>query len=174
VNRALMTLFLVWGLAAGACSAPSPPILERPFTADQIREAWGAGLVLDLRHSDSDGVVFERWTVVATDLEGAEIEYRTIDEDGASIGEPRRARSGWDELRDHASFPADLSRREETTLQTPLGPLEGWLYSVQDPQAGTQTEFFFAHQFPGAPVQMRVTRGGELIAEMVQFSRGVR
>ena len=68
-------------------------ILDRPFTAEEIRQEWVPGLVIFLRRSSPDGKFFERWTVLDADEEGAKIEY--VDTDGSfePIGEPSTNRS---------------------------------------------------------------------------------
>ena len=109
--------------------------------------------------------------MLAADGEGAEIEFAPIDPEGNAAGNPRTSRSSWEELRDHAAFPADVSSREEVVRDTALGQLEGWLYRTRSEEAGTETEFFFASSLPGAPVQMRVTREGETMLEMAQLER---
>ena len=148
-----------------------PTILRRPFTAEQIRDEWVVGLMLKMRRTMPDGETLERWTVVAADADGAEIEYATIDAAGQPLGVPRIARSGWIELRDHATFPAESCRREPATRATELGTLDGWLYTVPDEESQTATEFFFAKDFPGAPIHVRMTRGPEVVMEMTQFER---
>lgn len=157
--------------SAPALDPQDPTILRRPFTADQIRAAWTPGLSLTLRRTTPEDEIFERWTVVGADAEAAEIEYATVDADGHVTGEPRVERSTWNELRDHATFPAAHSTMEETVRDTDLGMLDGWLYVVRDEQAGTVTEFFFARSLPGAPVQMRVSRDGAPVLELAQIER---
>jgi len=157
---------------APAVAAPGEPgRFPTPFSAEQIRDAMPPGLVLELRRVAGDSRTLERWTVLSADAEGTEIEFATLDPAGAVIGEPRVSRSGWVELRDHASFPAAHTSREEVVRDTALGKLDGWLYTVEDPEAGTVSRFFFARSLPGAPVEMRVTRGEEIVAEMTQVSR---
>jgi hypothetical protein len=166
-------------LAAAAASAQTPAeptpapadILPRPFTAEQIRAEMAPGFTAVLGRRTPEGESRQRWTVVAADAEGVEIEYAALDGAGRPTGEPRVAHSGWVELRDHATFPADRSTREEVTRDTALGRLDGWLYTVRDPDAGTVAEFFFAAAYPGAPVEMRVTQGGETVMEMRQLER---
>jgi len=109
--------------------------------------------------------------VIASDENGADLESVAIDGEGNEIGEPRVQSSTWTELRDHASFPASLSHREAVARETPLGRLDGWLYTMEDPDAGTVSEFFFANSLPGAPVDYRVTRDGELVSRMQQITR---
>ena len=73
-------------------------------------------------------------------------------------------------LRRH-HFPADRATFQETTLETPLGTLDGWLYTIRNEADGTVTTMFFAESLPGAPVVVRETRGDELIMEMTQLTR---
>jgi gamma-glutamylcyclotransferase (GGCT)/AIG2-like uncharacterized protein YtfP len=181
-----MILWLpILSLALVACSGsvdhdpPGPPsaetvsaeFLPRPFTSEQIRDAWGDGFTIHLRQSTPERVERFRWTVVAADEEGVEIEYATIDESGAVQFEPRIERSSWDELRDHATFPRQTTTRERVERETPLGSLEGWLYVSQDARAGTVTEMFFTERLPGAPIFARTTQDGRIVAEMVQLKR---
>jgi hypothetical protein len=148
-----------------------PTILRRPFTAEQIREELVEGLSIDIRRSTPDGETVERWTVLKADEEGLEMESTALDADGNPTGESNVSRSTWIELRDHATFSADRATFEETTLETPLGMLSGWLYSIRNEADGTVTEMFFAKSLPGAPVVLRETRGDEMIMEMTQLAR---
>jgi hypothetical protein len=176
------TLVLLCGCASPTApagpAAPPPPteaaapaILPRPFTAEQIREEWIPGLTLTLRRVGPAGAVLERWRVVAADEAGAEIEFAALDQAGAVTGLPKTKRSTWVELRDHATFDADRSSRTAATRDTPLGRLDGWLYRSTDEVEGTRSEVFFAHALPGAPIEMRVTRGDELLLELTQVAR---
>jgi hypothetical protein len=159
-------------VAQGDHLDPSDPtILRRPFTAEQIREEFVEGLRVDIRRSTPDGETIERWTVLTTDEEGLEMESTALDADGNPTGESNVAESTWIELRDHATFSADRATLEETTLETPLGMLDGWLYSIRNEADGTVTEMFFAESLPGAPVVLRQTRGDEMIMEMTQLTR---
>lgn len=146
-------------------------LLERPFTAEQIRDEWVPGLRLLMRRSSPESHVMERWTVVAADDEGVDIEYATLDDNGNIVGEPTVQRSTWVELRDHASFPAAYSTREWVARTTQLGDYEGWLYRVQDQDTGTVTEFFFVPELPGAPVQMSTVKGDTTLFELEQVAR---
>jgi hypothetical protein len=148
-----------------------PSILRRPFTAEQIRAEWRPGFSVDMRRSTPEGTVLERWTVVAADEDGVDIEFVALDESGRPSGEQRIQRSDWVELRNHASFPAARSTLEEVTRETALGTLDGWLYRVREEDAGSVTEYFFARSLPGAPVWMRAERSGELVMELQQVAR---
>jgi hypothetical protein len=180
VVLALTVLFLGCGTADDPVvpAAPTvnldpedPTILMRPFTAEEIRDEWVAGLRLLMRHSFPEETRIERWTVVAADNEGVEIEKTTIADDGSVEGEPSVTRSAWTELRDHASFPAAHSTREWVSRSTALGEFEGWLYRVADPNAAVVQEFFFVPTLPGAPVQMRILEGGATVFELEQTAR---
>jgi hypothetical protein len=146
-------------------------ILMRPFTAEEIRDEWVPGLRLLMRHSFPEETRIERWTVVAADDEGVEIEKATIADDGSVVGEPSVVRSTWVELRDHASFPAAHSTREWVSRSTMLGDFEGWLYRVANPDAAVVNEFFFVPSMPGAPVQVRALEGEETVFELEQTAR---
>ncbi len=148
-----------------------PTILVRPFTAEQIRDEWVPGLRLLMRRTTPDATRVERWTVIAADNEGVDIEFATIADDGTVDGEPPVERSTWIELRDHATFPAARSTREWVSRTTGLGDYEGWLYRVADDSAGTVQEYFFVPELPGAPVQMRVLEGGATVFELEQTAR---
>ncbi len=98
-----------------------PTILVRPFTAEQIRDEWVPGLRILMRRTFPEESKVERWTVIAADDEGADIEYATVDDDGMVVGTPTTARSIWVELREHASFPAASSTREWVSRSTQAG-----------------------------------------------------
>ncbi|MCP3960507.1 MAG: hypothetical protein GY719_21895 [bacterium] len=151
--------------------ATAPEILPLPFTAEQIRDEWVEGFSLVLQTETPKGQTRERWTVLSANEKGAEIEFVPIDAEGNAAGNPRTSRSSWEELRDHAAFPAAVSSREEIALDTALGQLDGWIYRTRSAEAGTESEFFFASSLPGAPVQMRVMKGGETVLEMAQLER---
>ena len=157
--------------AAPAPDADDPALLPRPFTADQIRDEWVVGFEVTLRRWTPDNEVRERWQVVAADADGVDIASTPLDADGRATAEPRIEHSTWIELRNHASFPEDQATREAVTRPTPLGELDGWLYTVRGPKEDTVTEYFFASRFPGAPVQMRVELGGVPIMVMEQVAR---
>lgn len=163
------------GVAAAAPVVGAPgdaaEVLETPFTAEQIRDEWIAGFTVTMRRSTAGETRLERWTVVAADAGGADIEFAAVDEGGAILGEPVTARSSWDELRDHASFGAATASRERATRETALGTLEGWVYRVAEEEPGTVNEFFFASSLPGAPVQMTTFEGGESVLDLEQVAR---
>jgi hypothetical protein len=148
-----------------------PTLLVRPFTAEQIRAEWVPGLRLLMRRTTPEATRIERWTVIAADEEGIDIEYATIADDGTVVGERVVERSTWVDLLDHAAFPAAHSIREWVSRTTGLGEYEGWLYRVTDDSGDTVQEFFFVPELPGAPVQMRILEGGTTVFELEQTAR---
>lgn len=176
---ALLVLVTACGSPAPDEPAAAPPAaapasgetLPTPFTAGEIREVWQPGLELVLRFRSPGREEWQRWTVATADADGCEIDYQLLAADGQPLGEPDRKRSSWAELRDHALFPVESARRERYQRETPLGALEGWLYTVGEPEAGTETRMLFADRLPGAPVWMATTAGGEVVLEVVQMER---
>lgn len=174
-----LALAAVLGCAAeppGHEQAASPPpaagdYLPVPFTSEQIREEWRPGLTLVLHFNYPDRQEWQRWTVVAADDDKAEIEYLPLDAQGKPAGPPQRAPSTFTDLRDHALFPAAESSRGRATRETAFGELEGWLYTVHDPQAETTTEYFFADALPGAPVWFESTSAGRVSLTVNQIAR---
>ena len=145
--------------------------LETPFTADEIREEWAEGLEITVRRWTASAEAFEQWTVVAADDAGVDIAAQSVDAEGAPLGAPAARHSTWVELRDHAAFPAHLAVRERTLRETALGRFEGWLYTIDDPSTDGVTEYFFAESLPGAPLQVRVLRDGEVVEIFEQVER---
>lgn len=146
-------------------------LLPTPFTADEIRDEWIEGMQLVIERRSPSEERLERWTVLSADEDGAVIEYAEIDAFGIVSGEPTVRRTSWQELRDHASFPADRASREWVVRRTALGDLDGWLYTVRDDDAGTITQFFFASDLPGAPVAMEMLEDGTTLLALEQLER---
>lgn len=144
-------------------------MLPRPFSGEQIRQSWVEGLVVVLENTTPEGVQLQRWTVVSTDEEGAEIEFAMTDADGVVQGEPAVQRSGWEELAAHGDFPAANTSREGVSRPTPIGALEGWLYTQTNEEADSVTESFFSDAHAGAPVLMKVTQSGTVTLEMAMI-----
>jgi predicted small lipoprotein YifL len=157
--------------AAATASTAEAEVLDRPFTAEQIRNEWAEGFQVMMRRATPDSEQLERWTVIAADADGAEIEFALVGRDGSVIGAPVVQRSSWTELRDHAAFPAAAASREWVHRDTELGPLDGWLYRVSDEDPDAMTEFFFVPELPGAPVMMQVFENGQPTLTMEQLHR---
>ena len=148
-----------------------PAILERPFTAEHIRDEWTEGLEIRIRELTEQGESFQTWKVVRSDPEGVEIEAVATNAAGEPVGEASVQRSGWVELRDHATFSAEVASREFVHRDTPLGKLDGWLYTVGSEGSGPVSEFFFAESLPGAPIWVRFSHDGEVVSSFEQIGR---
>lgn len=161
----------VEGGAAADIAAPAVELLPFPFTAEEIRGELRPGLIIELQSTMPGQEARMRWTVVTADAERVQIDYQPIDAEGNPVAPSQIRPSTWAELRDHASFPAATATREWVSRETALGPLDGWFYTVPDAASGTVTTYFFAGSLPGAPVQMRTEKDGQLVMEMQQVSR---
>ncbi len=166
------------GCAAERAVEEAPPVpvaetdnLAPPFTAEQIRAEWTPGLTIVFSFVFPDRQEWQRWTVVEADDERALIQYLPLDDQGQPTGPPDHSPSRWTELRDHALFPAAGAQRERVSRETILGPLEGWLYEVQDSEAGTMSRFFFADELPGAPIWMETRSGEDVLLTLNQVAR---
>ncbi len=184
---ALAFVVLLWGCdAAPTPDATGPPeqaaaeepgaqaepeLLPVPFTAEQIRDEWVEGLTLVMETRTPEGTTRERWTVIGADADGVDIEFTPLDAEGESSGEPKTERSAWTELRDHAKYPTTVASREQSTRDTALGQLDGWLYKVRGQATGSETEVFFATRFPGAPVEMIIAKDDDVALAMTQVER---
>ena len=186
--RSKLLLVAAVGCAVG-CGGPSGPVtaaktpvgdgsdterpgfLATPFTAEQIRGEWIEGLEVKIRRWTPEAEAYELWTVTGADAEGTEIMSTLLDAEGEVVRAAESHRSTWTELRDHASFSTAMASRERVRRETPLGGLDGWLYTVEDPASGAVSELFFAEELPGAPVSVHVFRGGELVEIFEQVER---
>ena len=148
------------------------PMLDAPFSPEQIRDEWVVGLSIRLRRLAMDQESAEQWSVVDADENGCDLRFETFTEDGELTGRVVR-HSSWVELRDHAVWPASIASRERGSHTTALGTYDGWWYEVYNDQSGTTTRLFFADELPGAPAWMRQTRDGETVMELEQVARSV-
>jgi hypothetical protein len=146
-------------------------IMAPPFSASDIRAEWVRGMAIDVERKTPAGASLERWTVKSATADGCEIEFATLDAGGKVTGRSRVEKNTWVELQDHAAFPADSTQRTELIRETPLGILDGWLFTVSDEAEGTVTEYFFARAYPGSPVHMLTMRNGNLVVELTQLER---
>lgn len=148
-----------------------------PYTAGQIRESNPPGTRLVFRIERAGEPAVQRvMAFVAGDAEHAVTESSMLTLSGEPLGEPVQSTATWAELRDHASFPAALTRREMTTVTVPAGTFDVWRYTVRsgdDGDAAVST-FFFALDRPGPPVLLETETGGEVTFRMVLIddSRG--
>jgi hypothetical protein len=181
-----MRIFAVAVLAACSSSssppplpAPSPPapapapvepgpvapdaadLAPMPYTAEQIREANPAGRVVTFRRELGDATSIVAHTFVAVDEQGAEIEVLERDAKGQPAGAPQRARSTWEELRRHASFPRARTAITDGVADTPAGKFPSKIYTVTD--GDEVNTFYFALDRAGPPVLFHRDVGGKRV-----------
>lgn len=154
-----------------ACrTTPTPPASDhapRPFTAEQIRDATKAGAVwtYEVRQLRKP-VVHQVTTVTAAGAEGATFQQVTYNQGGEAIGDPAVSTATWAELVAHATFPAAATTVSDTTVETPAGAFEAWLYEVAAPEKKQTKRFYFAKKRPGAPVLFEQQDAGETVFRM--------
>lgn len=169
------------GLALGCVSADSAspeaaPIAPRPFTAEEIRQNNPPGTELLFRIEELNEPTKMRVVrFVSDDGERAFLETTTIDEAGQQSGLPETSSHAWTELRDHATFSAELTTMSETTVDVRGGSFEVWLYTVEDVDRTEGfpyiTRYYFAPSAPGPPVLLEVERDGGVAYRMELVER---
>lgn len=121
-----------------------PGLLPTPFTADEIRDATGAGKTIRMRMDAPDGTVAYRLNRFReADAEGATLDRWAEDAPGEVVSN----RVTWAELQGHAAFDADTTTVSTEVLGIPLGEVNCLRYDTED---GT---FWFSLAHPGMPVQ---------------------
>lgn len=147
-----------------------PGLLPTPFSADEIRAGCPEGRTLRLRVTPPDGAsYFRKSRYTSCDADGTTIETWRVDEHGLPIGEVRTERSTWQELEDHASFPADQTDVESATIALAMGTYPCQVYTVGGPSG---PRFWFALAFPGMPVRYEIpTETGTEVTELVRDLR---
>jgi len=175
-NLARIFVALTLGLVGGGCFGPAsgpqfeeiafppPPagIAPQPYTAEQIRASNPVGTYCEYRISEA-GVApiaqtFE-WTEVNA-LGCAMVTTRANADGGPPASERTTVR--WDELRDHASFPAALTIRTEELITTASGRYSCWRYDVRRPGEGAQPlieRYWFDKTRAGSPVRVLFEQG---------------
>jgi len=121
-----------------------PGLLPTPFTADEIRDATGAGSVIRLLLEGPDGPLAEHVNRFHdTDPEGATLDRWAVADPKAIVSD----RVTWTELQGHAAFDVGTTSVSTVSLTTPLGDLTCRRYDTAD------GVFWFSIDHPGMPVQ---------------------
>lgn len=176
---------VVWlNVAAGldVSAQPADPVKEKsmkkelatpPFSAGVIRDATGVGQTYVFRLSGGEQPPILRKTVflevTATDTL---IQTVLTDTDGKPFDGPKEWRFTWEQLEEHAHFPAEQTQRSEKRVTVPAGAYDCWNYVVVDTVDGKPriSEYAFAKELPGPPVWMTVTVNGKLETQMELLS----
>jgi hypothetical protein len=93
-----------------------------------------------------------------------------LDESGAELSSEAPAHATWDELRQHALFPAASVRMHDEQITVPAGSYACVVYTVSDAAEGTVTTFYFARDLPGAPVLFYQEAGGRRVSTTTLLS----
>ena len=168
---------MLTGLLLGACAATESAstvdgALPTPYTADQIRAAHPDGTSVVFRiEVPGQPALLHKLRFFNGSAEGTRFESKNEAEDGTSLGE-HEAWSSWEELRDHAAFPAASTRVGEARAEVPAGAFSCRLYTVDSVEEGvaTTTRYWFAHEKPGPPVLMETEVAGEVTMRMELLS----
>lgn len=152
--------------------APDGALAPNPFTVDQLRGAFSAGMRIRLLMRTAGEPDFEeRWTITAADTSGMTIASQRYSPDGTLLEDEGSGTSTWEELHTHADFPANQTVRESSSVDVPAGHFETWLYTVVDPAADTVKRYHFAKDLPGPPVKFTIQQGKGTVFEMTLLER---
>lgn len=179
--RSLALLMTVAG--CGACattptpastttSTSAPALAPIPFRAAQLKEGNPQGQRYRWKVSGADGgVVYKVFVFDAVDDRGATITARDEDEAGQTL-QAQTATSTWDELRLHASFPAERTTVEEKEVTVPAGTYLCQWYTVRG-EDGAVSHFCFVVDLPGPPVFFDQWKGAAQQMKSELVARGV-
>jgi hypothetical protein len=166
--------------AAGARpAAPAVELAPAPFTAAQIRDASLPGRHFELR-TESAG---RPATVLSTTFKevtetDALIETTVFDDVGKAITGPSAARAAWADLVHHGEFPKAALVVTEAPLDTVLGPLDCFVYTVTKGagDAAVVSHFYFAKTLPGPPIHFFTDKGGQRVSTttLIKYQPGSR
>jgi predicted small lipoprotein YifL len=145
----------------------APRLATPPFTAEQIRDATKVGRTYRfvMHQGEQDLNVTVRFSAVTP--EGATIERNVVDASGNTLDQGTEETT-WEQLMDHAAFPADATEIAETTVEVPAGKFDVLLYTIKTEQEGKAvvSRMYFARSLPGAPIKAEVTIGDQPMFSM--------
>lgn len=189
LGAALVIIVLLGGAAGCAGTQPvseesesrspggtaEPGFAPTPFTAEQIRNAMPVdlkvGIAMTLHQNGQTQQQTQYLHVLESTPEKVQLESWTVA--GEQESEHRTAWSEWAELRDHAKFPAEMTRIDDFRLTTALGTYDTWRYTIEQDRDGLldRQEFYFAKDLPGPPILFNRTLGGQPVFEAAIISR---
>lgn len=145
-----------------------PGLLPTPFTADQIRAGCPDGrLIRLLVEIDGQEPFLRTNRFVGGDAEGSTIESQRLALDGRPLSEIEAARTTWQQLQAHASFPAATTTRTAETIETPLGSNDCLRYIQTD--GATVSTFWFAASAPGMPIRYESEESGRVTSRVTMI-----
>ena len=132
-----------------------------PYTAEQLRAAMPVGHVIRVAITAGDQPpVEDRWEVVAATPEGCTIT--------STQGPPQT--SDWEELRDHAKFPAAATVITDGTVDVGAGHFATKHYVVAQPDGSVET-FDFDVARAGPPLLLLKEKDGKLLVRFETLER---
>jgi hypothetical protein len=155
-----------------APASEPPATAPTPYTADQIRDASKTGREWQYRVVAGDVTEWSVMTMTAVDADGAMIVSSRRGGEGKALGEPKEGKSTWEDLRQHAVFPASTTTISDDTVKAPGGPYASKKYTVKV-DGGTST-YWFANDLPGAPVKVTIEKGGAVVEtrQLMKYNAG--
>jgi len=157
--------------SGGAAEAPEG-ILTTPYTAEEIQAANPPGTERVYLISAAGNPPQLQTARFLPGEEGrAHFTSSVTDLAGAPLEGGREGQATWEELRQHAAFPAAETTRHRTTCVVAAGIFPCWLYERTEPSAAPGSppmvhRFWFADDRAGPPVLYELTSGGNLIYRM--------
>jgi len=142
-----------------------------PFSSEEIRAGNPIGRRDVFRVEAAGQEPLLRATVVVdADEEEATLQFVMIDREGKIAGEAGEKTTTWDELRQHASYPARHTTVEDERIEIPAGTFDTKHYRVTsstEEGAARVVDAWFAKELPGPPVRVVETVDGAPIYLMV-------
>ncbi len=126
-------------------------MLPTPYTAAQIRQAHPNETVVKTKITAADNEV-SYLVIRFHDGNETEIHFTSqpCSETGEAVGESSVSQATWEDLRQHALFPASSTKRSEVELESVFGKQACWLYEVQQPDG--LMRLWFSKSMAGAPI----------------------
>lgn len=132
--------------------------LPTPFTAEQIRDACRGRRWKIVTEAPGAEPVVQLTEFLGSDDEGTTMRATIVGADGRPAAEPEEHRATWEQLRQHAQFPAESTTVDDDHITHPLGELDTLRYTVDI--GDRQRVFWFATAYPGMPVRSTTLVGG--------------
>ena len=139
------------------------PAVAPPYTADAIREATRPGRTYVFRLSHI-GKAPQTKTVTFVDAtDAAATMMTTFKNASGKTTSTHTLVLFWQSLEEQVTFPTDGTKFSETTVTTPAGSFEVYLYTVTKREGGDQVvaRYYFAKDLPGLPVKTTFERNGK-------------
>lgn len=150
-----------------AQTSADPAIAPIPYTAEAIRQYHKPGTTLEYERHIGNKITRITFHWTGRDEEFGTYEHVRRSAQGDLL-ESNTFRVRWEDLRQHAAFPAAQTQIEDEFLDGPAGRWDCMHYTVTD---GTKTEhFWFAKSKPGMPVLIRIEQGDQVLSTMELLS----